>query len=833
MAVRILNVNMTRGEITPLMHMRVDSELYQSAVKTLRNGVVLRYGGVARAPGFEYMGALATDAAACYLLPFVFNAAQVYVIEASAEKFRFWTRDGQVMDGGTPYEVSTPYAAGDLKNIQYWQSGDLVYLACEGYQMRELRRRGETDWVLAKHVTYDGPYLPINTTATTLTPADTAHATPLMRSNTTPSGVASSSNGSAGAYRMLNRDYTGSKVGLSSSSDGFFKYDFGVGSAVVVDNYSVTAGSDENQDHDAPTAWKFQGSNDDVEWVTLDTQNSVTGLVSSETRYFETDNKAPFRYYRLSYTNGGGPDSNLAVLGELSMHLAPTAQTPFNLTASSTDGINDGLGFVASDVGRPVRLLGGDGQWRWCEIKQYVSSTVVKLVMHGQALEDTQPIVTWRLGAWSDTSGWPRAIGSFEDRLTTASTTSEPYTVWSSRNADYDSHEVSSPLVDDDGVSVRMTPGGGQGGLDAIKWLVGNLNIVVGTEGEIKAAGPRDTGAAYSSSNVRQLRPTKQGANGMTPLLEGVAMLFMDEYGRRLLEVVYSAEADGYIPQEISVLNAHLLKEGVVRWAFQKSPNRIIWAVKADGNLLAMTYDRDQKVFGVAARDVDGFVDDVVAIPGDGMDDVFISVRRQVDGATKGYLEKLAPFFDAAAHDYPMYYDCATTTTTFTVGAASAGQYPVTVSGADYLEGATIGVWVDGLDVGDAIVASGSFTVSVSQAAPERVVYGLRIPFAVRTLPLAQWDAQDGGGPGRNVRVIDSYVGLLETGHMASGDQRDPVRFDPPLDDAQAAPELRTGVFHLSDADSTWSGGGELELATDKGYPATVTGIIVHAEGAD
>ena len=112
MGIYVMHVSMLRGEITPLMHSRVDSDLYQTGLHTCRNALATRYGGITRAPGLLHHGVLKTNTGA-YMIPFIFNRVQVYALELTDLAVRFWTASGQVMDGGSPYTVVSPYAAAD------------------------------------------------------------------------------------------------------------------------------------------------------------------------------------------------------------------------------------------------------------------------------------------------------------------------------------------------------------------------------------------------------------------------------------------------------------------------------------------------------------------------------------------------------------------------------------------------------------------------------------------------------------------------------------------------------------------------------------------------
>jgi hypothetical protein len=62
------------------------------------------------------------------------------------------------------YEIASPYAEADLTNaeggcaLSIVQSGDVLYIGCEGYAPRTLTRSGNTSWAFATYSPTDGPF---------------------------------------------------------------------------------------------------------------------------------------------------------------------------------------------------------------------------------------------------------------------------------------------------------------------------------------------------------------------------------------------------------------------------------------------------------------------------------------------------------------------------------------------------------------------------------------------------------------------------------------------------------------------------------------------------
>lgn len=68
-------------------------------------------------------------------------------------------------------ELDAPWLEEDLQYIRYDQSGDVIFIACEGYQQRRIERRSLTSWSIVLYQPVDGPFLTQNTTSKLITPS--------------------------------------------------------------------------------------------------------------------------------------------------------------------------------------------------------------------------------------------------------------------------------------------------------------------------------------------------------------------------------------------------------------------------------------------------------------------------------------------------------------------------------------------------------------------------------------------------------------------------------------------------------------------------------------
>ena len=828
MTVFPVQANMTRGEATPLVHGRGDTEHYSAALALARNVVVTRYGGVTRAPGSFYQGPTKNNAKKSRFIPFEFNRTQVFAIEAGDLYFRFWTPAGRIESPpGTPVEVVTPYAEADLKHLRVRQSGDVVYIWCKktaggAYQPRTLTRTSDTVWTLALYNTLDGPFLREDTQGTTLTPASYGSITPTMTSLVAPSGTVSSSGAAGDAWEVFDRAVNTSS-NVDGSAVGFVQYRQAGGLQVVADAYALTSANNNTDTNDMPSIWQFQGSNDGATWVTLDSRKGETGWANSETRFYDFPNTVAYEYYRLNFQGGGGGDGNLSTIAELSIHRKASDQTPFNLTASATTGINGGAGFKASDAGRVISLMGSDGRWRTAEIVARSSATVVTIRLHGHALPDLTPIARWRLGAFSEESGWP-TIGTFyEDRLGHGRTSTDPIGMWFSVNGDYDNFETSSPQVDDDAISLRLT--GGK--LNELSWMIDLDDVVAGTAGSLRAVGRNNQNAAFSPTNARQKNETVAPSSDIEPVQIEEIVLFMDFFEQRLYEAAYTYEIDGYLAREASTLNEHLFLAGVEEITYLSHPHKILVARRYDGKLIFFTYDREQKVAGGTLIDMGGgIVESVMGLPGEGGTDLWMIVRRTINGNTVRYVETLAAFWrsDLGVQVDPLYAAC---------GGQRSAAASTTVTGLTHLANTTVGVWADGRDIGDAAVSAGGVLTLPAGISGADVAWGIRMPWQIKTLRLTQIGNQDGSGLGRRVNIANAMVDLFEAQGVEVGsvDQQDLLGYLDEIEEDPDAPKpLLTGMYPIA-VDDSWRNNGVLVIGGDSMYSATVRAIQLEVDG--
>lgn len=450
------------------------------------------------------------------------------------------------------------------------------------------------------------------------------------------------------------------------------------------------------------------------------------------------------------------------------------------VTASSTTGINGGTGFASTDVGRLIRFQGGPAAWdagttyakaavvlgsdnniytslqggninhdpttdntatywqispetvawTWLRITVVGGTTSVTATILGDSpLHDTATI-SWQLGLYSDTTGWP-ASGTYHEGRLWLSGRAKAFT---NRVDGSYSNDVFNfkPTADDGTVSdangVSATFRAKEANI--IYWMISTDDgLMLGTqagEWRIKASALDDP---ISPTSIQARRVSTFGCADVLPEQPGGQTAFVQRQQRRLLAHT-QLTANKYSASNLSQNADHLSESGFAEIAWQQEPLLCIWARRVDGTLVGCTY-REREYSGYAVskdpfngwhRHELGFDRSVVSIqvgPAfDGLSESLYMVTNQPDEDAVDFgvhwVQVVMPVFDATVQGWGAYYTDGGGTPPY------AQLYQV--SNGDSFDGIRIfGLWpanslvvvpvLGGLDLGDRTVANGSVDV--------------------------------------------------------------------------------------------------------------------------
>lgn len=296
-------------------------------------------------------------------------------------------------------------------------------------------------------------------------------------------------------------------------------------------------------------------------------------------------------------------------------------------------------------------------------------------------------------------SNHPAVVTVHDQRLMFGGPNANPNTFYGSVTGAYENFNQSRPLKDDDSVEFVIA----SGKISQIKWMVPFDDLLIGTAGaEYRAKGDGDGAITPVSINVKS--QSFWGSGGLRPLVVGNSVIHTQRQNSLVRDLFYSLEKQGYAGNDLSVLASHLF-DGyqIVSWAYQQTPDSVVWAVRDDGVLIGMTYMKEHEIWGWHQHTMtDGLFESVAVIGGDDADRVYVTVN---DSGTRR-IARLAEKWkitddleDAWFVDLGLKYDSTATTS---------------VSGLSHLEGETVAVLADGIPVEDLTVSSGAITLPFS-----------------------------------------------------------------------------------------------------------------------
>ena len=461
----------------------------------------------------------------------------------------------------------------------------------------------------------------------------------------------------------------------------------------------------------------------------------------------------------VDFTNGPYMDANITTT---TLNPAShTVGTGVTVVASAVTGINSGSGFLSTDVGRLLQF--GTGYGKITAVADTLNITITIIEDLGSATASAN----WSLGSFSDTTGHPSCVTFFEQRLVFAGTTSQPQTIFFSKSGDYENMDanIGGTVADDDAIIYTIA----SNQVNAIRFMTATRTLIIGTAGGEFTVSGGGTDNAITPTNILIKKQSNHGAANVDAIAVGNATLFLQRAKRKIRELAYNFDVDGYIAPDMTILAEHISEGGLTQMAYQQEPNQVIYAVRGDGELIGLTYQREQQVtawhrhiFGGVFGAGNAVCESVAVIPTDDTEyEVYVIIKRTINGATRRFVEYINNFD---------FTETDNTTFNFLDSAlAYSGSAVTTISGLDHLEGQTVSVLANGATHPDKTVSSGSITLDRSST---NVKVGLSYSSILQTMRLDA-GSQNGTSQGKTKRIYEITIRLYESVGVEVGESLD------------------------------------------------------------
>lgn len=525
---------------------------------------------------------------------FQFSVTSVYVIEAGAFYFRFFTNRQAIELSGSPFELVTPYAADDVRDVKWTQVNDLVYLTHPLYPVNRLTRISDTDWTLEEVPFREPPFLDEN-----IDEDITVAASAVSGSSITL--VASEDlfvDEHVGAYWRIGHKVEGAYVEHAITADG------NSSTLQIYGEYALRTygnwGADVliQRSLDAGTTWETVAN------------------------------------YHGAIPDAGEP-------GFRNFDAAGTADVValYRIRIENFDSNSESSAIAVLE--RPEAIIYGYVQITAVGSGQSATADVV------EELVSTDATNIWAEGAWSEERGYPRACTLHEQRLVFAGTAHQPLTVWGSVIDDFEN--FARGTADDDSYAHTLA----SAGQAVIQWLASREAMIMGTSLGMWRLRGDGFGNVITPTRIDAKKRNNEGAAYTQAEECGAPIAFMGFKNRKMFASVYNEDADRFILEELTLLSDQITEDGILEMAWQGDLRRL-WCVRGDGALVCLTYDETQQVVGWHEHVTDGDFVSVTTIFGDddAEDEVWVVVERTIGTETVSFIELIDPDFWTEKEDY-------------------------------------------------------------------------------------------------------------------------------------------------------------------------------------
>jgi hypothetical protein len=415
---------------------------------------------------------------------------------------------------------------------------------------------------------------------------------------------------------------------------------------------------------------------------------------------------------------------------------------------------------------------------------------------------------------------WPACSAFHEGRLWFGRLPTRPSAVVGSRTDDLFNFDKSSPLQATDSIALAFR---GRK-VNAIQHLLGFGSLLALTADAIWSISPTADGF-LSPLSIKSMTEGFQGVGVARPAPVDDVLFFTTARGNRVRTLGYTFEKDGYKGNNASVFAPHFFdKRTITHMCWAEVPSSVLWCLRDDGKLLALTWQAEQDVWGWTLCETDGIIESIAVVSERTRDALYCQVRRTVNGTPTRMIERMAePLWineNWNERECAVVMDAAITYT---------GTPTRVLTRIDHLEGREVAVLADGYVKRGHRIEGGRLTPDLD-APYSRVTVGLPYRALLRTLPVVVSVQGRGSTKGAPEIVKDVVIEVMNTQGILIGygeerglDQLYDVEFPNPTG-ATPAP-LFSGIHEVDDfAAGDWTE-AKVTIVQDNPLPMVVTGV--------
>lgn len=399
-------------------------------------------------------------------------------------------------------------------------------------------------------------------------------------------------------------------------------------------------------------------------------------------------------------------------------------------------------------------------------ISGFTSSTQVDAVVLDN-LGGTDASDIWAEGEWSNANEWPQAVAVWEGRAW-----------WSGHGKNHASVPDALLSFDEnvEGDARAINRSVGDGAVSKVNWMLPMTRLIVGADGGEYAVRSTSIDEPVTPTNYNAKAASTRGSAPQPAAFFDDMGYFVDKTQRRVIELAYDPQRFNFGATDTTLLVPEIGQPSLSKIAVQTAPDMRLHVVRSDGTVAILVRDSAENVMCWVDFETDGTVEDVVVLPGQEEDRVYYLVQRSFGR----FLERWSMESECRGGVINKNMDMCITGT----GAISLISYP-------FLEGLTLSVWADGVDMGLQTVSGYAIALDSD---PSQWAVGLPYTAQYKTSKLSSQTAL--GSPMTQLKRINS-LGLILADTHAQG-----LRYGPSFDLMDDLPLVEDGAD--IDTDAVW-----------------------------
>lgn len=359
---------------------------------------------------------------------------------------------------------------------------------------------------------------------------------------------------------------------------------------------------------------------------------------------------------------------------------------------------------------------------------------------------------------------YPSCASYIQQRRCYAGPPNSPELIDMSTTGIYTNFNTTPTSQDNDAIQVSLAGREVNAIVSMVPMSTGLIVLTTGGAFLVTGGGP---GQPITPSSITAAAQASFGASDLPPIIVNYDLLYVQSKGTTVRDFAFNFYVQSYYGYDRSSLASHLFTGHQIKeWAWSYEPNKIVWCVRDDGVLLALTYVPEQEVYAWSRHDTfDGQFVSVAAVSEGQTEATYFIVKRIVNNQFVQYVERLHQ------ETFDMVWDawCVDAGLQYPLNFPNANLFPAAPQGNAVIFTADQPVFT-AANVGDMIwTASGQAQVTVFTDALHvtcNILQSLSFPNG-RTfqIPPGQWSIVT---PTNVVINLDHLNGLTVTG-LADG----------------------------------------------------------------